>query len=256
MTPAASAVAVTAMVHTAAILPGCAVHSRGALLTSGVPLADAIRTAWHSGHRLSAERETPLVLRVATPDGRIEARAIRGWQRPVPEPVTGHQPVDHPAWLDPVPDRAGLLRPIRAAQRSGQPAAAAAAAGVLAGALRAELGAHPHTALAAELQAQAAADARMWTRAARLHTEAAALHHQLGAPGDREAACVRGAVTAWVRASAHPSRTTAETVACGFTLAHTLIGLCPHTDELAAVLRRLAEYIPPTDSRTEPETSR
>jgi hypothetical protein len=122
--------------------------------------------------------------------------------------------------------------------------AAEVAAGALAGALYTDLGNHPHTGLAVEQQAHCAAEAHHWNRATVLYSEAAVLRHRLGSVSFAEADCVRRAVAAWLQTTTAAATTAPDSLAIGFSLAHTLIGLCPAPKDLGAVLRRLAEHLP------------
>lgn len=230
-------------VETIAILPGGTVHRAGGILRVGRAFADSVRTAWQAAQRTSADLGTPLVARVGYPNGQIEARLIRGWERPLPAPADTHAPVNDPRWDDPIPDRLDLLGAIRAAQRAGQVRAAEVTASALVGALRSDLGDHPHTCLTIEEQARCAAEAHRWDRATVLHTEAAVLRHRLGSPAAAEAEDVRRAVAAWLRTTGTATNASRDATEPGFLLAHTLIGLCPAPQDLGVLLRRLAEHL-------------
>lgn len=227
--------------ETIAILPGGMIHRDGGILHGNRTFADALRTAWRSAQRTSADLGTPLIARVAYPTGQIEARTLFGWERPAPAPVGTHSALADPRWDEPIPDRLTLLGAIRAAQRAGQWPAAEIAAGALAAALRTEAGDHPHTALAIEQQARCAAEARRWDHASALHAEAAELRHRLSSPGDAEVQNTRWAVAAWLQAPAQAG--TRPGTGAGFALAHTLIRLCPAPQELGALLRRLSQQL-------------
>jgi hypothetical protein len=230
-------------VETAIILRNGLIHLHGlfvdAFVTTPGPrnTREALRLIW--SHAQSAVRTgRDLEVRVALPSGRIVTRIV-GCHGAMPSTALHHHtPRRDPCWEDPVPDRQGLRGAVKAAQRARRFAGAEAAAGCLATELSADLGLHPHTVLAVELQAEYAVRANQWRRAALLYSISASARHRLGSPGDAEAASAEHAVAAWLHSLHEPSALSA-----GLSVAHTLAGLCPPSTELLpGVLHRLPDF--------------
>jgi hypothetical protein len=234
-------------VETAIVLPDGRIHLHGQVLggvfvsapTPGTTSA-ALALIW-SCAKSAARAGRDIEVRVALPDGRLETRVVSRDSITPTSPQRHHRSRPDPRWDGPVPDRRGLRSATQSARRAGQFAAAEVAAGCLATQLRADLGLHPHAVLAVEAQAECAALAHRWRRAALLYAISTTARHHLGSPGTAEADSAEHAVTAWTQSLNEPSAASA-----GLSLAHTLISLCPPaTDLLASVMRRLPALTAP-----------
>lgn len=243
-----------APVETVIVLPNLAVNLRqGPVMSPGRGTLDGtLRWIWRHWQAVVEQDGGPVVVRVGLPDGRLDARLVAPGVLPVPvAPTPVHDWIADPTWHAPIPDRDGLLATALAGQRAGQWAGAGVAAGWLAVQLHRDLGIHPSTVLAMEIQAQCAALAGHRDQAAVLYLVAAVARHHLGAPLSSEAVGIQQAVSLWLHA---PRRQ--ATARTGLLLAHHLLDVCPTGPEpLSAVLRRLDDQLPTARKRFTPPPS-
>lgn len=224
---------------TLVVLPDGTVHAIGGFLPETGGLWSSVHAAWRLAQAEAEQLGRPVRVSVGQQDGTVAAYLAHPDGRLDPIAAHPQPPATDPAdsrWLGGGLDQHPLLDMVRTAHREEAWHAAQMAAGRLAAQVRAELDDdHPHTVLAAELEAFFALHARDWPAAVRLHLLVAEGRHRLSAPPEPTKRALHNAVAAWLH-----GRTGHQMDAHGYALAHLLVRIAPHDARaLSAVLRSL-----------------